>query len=86
MVRRIFDLTLQGKTSLDILKTLNGEGIPSPKGRQWRKTTVHKLLTNEAYTGTLVWGQKARDGQDRCGWQMPSPPSCQRMSSTGPEG
>ncbi len=64
VVRRIFDLTLQGRTSLDILKTLNAEGIPSPKGRQWRKTTVHKVLTNEAYTGSLVWGQKARDGQE----------------------
>ncbi len=64
LVRRIFDLTLQGKTSLDILKTLNAEGIPSPNGKQWRKTTVHKLLANEAYTGTLLWGQKARDGQE----------------------
>ncbi len=64
VVRRIFDVTLQGKTSLDILKTLNAEGIPSPKGKQWRKTTIHKVLTNEAYTGTLVWGQKARDGQE----------------------
>ena len=64
LVRRIFDLTLQGRTSLDILKTLNGEGIPSPNGRQWRKTTVHKLLCNEAYVGTLVWGQKSRDGQE----------------------
>ena len=64
MVRRIFDLTLQGKTSLNILKTLNAEGIPSPKGKQWRKTTIHKVLTNEAYTGALVWGQKARDGQE----------------------
>ena len=64
LVRRIFDLTLQGRTSLDILKTLNSEGIPSPNGKQWRKTTVHKLLCNEAYMGTLVWGQKARDGQE----------------------
>ena len=64
VVRRIFDLTLQGRTSLDILKTLNAEGIPSPNGKQWRKTTVHKILANEAYTGTLVWGQKARDGQE----------------------
>ena len=64
LVRRIFDLTLQGRTSLDILKTLNAEGIPSPSGKQWRKTTVHKLLSNEAYTGTLVWGQKAQDGQE----------------------
>ncbi len=33
VVRRIFDLTLQGRTSLDILKTFNSEGIPSPKGK-----------------------------------------------------
>ena len=64
VVRRIFDLTLQGKTSLDILKTLNAEGISSPNGKQWRKTTVHKVLANEAYTGTLVWGLRAQDGQE----------------------
>ncbi len=64
VVRRIFDLTLRGKTSLDILRTLNAEGIPSPKGKQWRKTTVYKLLINRAYTGTLVWGTNAKDGQE----------------------
>ena len=64
VVRRIFDLTLQGKTSLDILKALNAEGIPSPNGKQWRKTTVHKVLANEAYTGTLVWGLRAQDAQE----------------------
>ena len=64
VVRRIFDLALQGKTSLDIPKTLNAEGIPSSSGKQWSKTTVHKLLTNEAYTGTLVWGTNAKDGQE----------------------
>ena len=64
VVRRIFDLTLQGKTALDILKSLNAEGIPSPNGKQWRKTTVHKVLANEAYTGTLVWGLRAQDGQE----------------------
>ena len=54
VVRRIFDLTLQGKTTLDILKTLNAEGIPSSSGKRWTKTVIHKLLTNEAYTGTLI--------------------------------
>ena len=48
---------------MNIIKTFNAEGIPSPGSKQWRKTTVHKLLCNEAYTGTLVWGHKARDGQ-----------------------
>ncbi len=64
VVRRIFDLTLQGRTTLDIFKTLNAEGIPSSSGKRWGKTAIHKILVNEAYTGTLVWGQKARDGQD----------------------
>ena len=64
VVRRIFDLTLQGRTSLDILKTLNAEGIPSSTGKQWTKTVVHKLLTNEAYTGTMVWGTNAKGGQE----------------------
>ena len=64
VVRRIFNLALQGKTSLDIPKTLNAEGIPSSSGKRWSKTTVHKLLTNEAYTGTLVWGTNAKDGQE----------------------
>ena len=62
VVRHIFNLALQGKTSLDIPKTLNAEGIPSSSGKRWSKTTVHKLLTNEAYTGTLVWGTNAKDG------------------------
>ncbi len=64
VVRRIFDLTLQGKTTLDILKTLNAEGIPSSSGKRWSKTVIHKILINEAYTGTLVWGTNAKDGQD----------------------
>ena len=64
VVRRIFDLTLQGRTALDIFKTLNAEGIPSSSGKRWSKTTVHKILGNEAYTGTLVWGTNGKDGQE----------------------
>ena len=61
VARRIFDLALQGRSNLDIVKTLNSEGIPTSNGKRWLKTTIHAMLTNEAYTGTLVWGAKARD-------------------------
>ena len=37
----------------------NREGIISPKGNSWGKTTVYKILTNEAYIGTLVWGRSS---------------------------
>ena len=43
-------------------KALNAEGVASPRGKQWLKTTVHNVLLNEAYTGTLVWGTRAKDG------------------------
>ncbi len=62
VVRRVFDMVLQGRSILDVTKTLNAEGIPTTNGKKWLKTTIHTMLDHEAYTGTLVWGAKARDG------------------------
>ena len=61
VVRRIFQMALLGTSTLDITKTLNREGIASPQGSRWTKTTIHRILTNETYTGTLVWGTRAKD-------------------------
>ena len=61
VVGRIFRMALRRASILDITKTLNREGIASPKGSRWTKTTVHRILTNESYTGTLVWGARAKD-------------------------
>ena len=58
MVRRVFDMVLQGKSILDATKTLNAEGIPTTNGKKWLKTTIHTMLSNEAYTGTVVWGSQ----------------------------
>ncbi len=63
VVRRIFQLALQGTSTLEITKTLNREGLVSPQRGRWTKTTIHRILTNETYTGTLVWGTKAKDNQ-----------------------
>ena len=62
VVRRVFDMVLQGKSILDVVKTLNAEGIPTTNGKKWLKTTIHTMLSHEAYTGTLVWGVNAKDG------------------------
>ena len=61
VVRRIFDMALQGKSILDVTKTLNAEGIPTTNGKKWLKTTIHTMLANEAYTGAVVWGIKDKD-------------------------
>jgi site-specific DNA recombinase len=56
VVRGIFDMALRDIGCKEIAKALNKEGIRTSTGQLWGKTTVHKVLTNEAYCGTLVWG------------------------------
>ncbi len=62
VARRIFDMALAGESVLEIAKGLNADGIPSPRGKKWLKTTIHKMLINESYTGTLVWGLTDKSG------------------------
>ena len=64
IVKRIFDMADAGKSTLDITRILNEEGIASPRGKTWGKTSIHAILINEAYTGTLVWGVNAKDKAD----------------------
>ena len=63
MVERIFGMAEAGRGILDIARTLNAEGIPTVNGKKWLKTTIHTMLDNEAYTGAVVWGTNAKDGQ-----------------------
>ena len=55
-IRSIFDMALNGKGCKEIAKALNKGGFRTSTGQRWGKTTVHKVLNNEAYCGTLVWG------------------------------
>jgi site-specific DNA recombinase len=59
IVARIFKEVLEGKGLKEVVKGLNSEGIAGPRGKGWGKTTVHKILTNEVYTGTLLWGKSS---------------------------
>ena len=56
IVRRIYDMALRGLGCKEIAKDLNGKGLRTGTGQPWGRTTVHKVLTNEAYCGTLVLG------------------------------
>ncbi len=60
IVKEIFESSRRGDGLMEICKELNGRGITN-RGRRWQKNVVHYLLTNEAYTGTAVWGVKSKD-------------------------
>ena len=60
IVQEIFESSRRGNGLAEICKELNGRGITN-RGRRWQKNVVHYLLTNEAYTGTAIWGVKSKD-------------------------
>ena len=64
VVKRIFDMAEAGRTTVDIARILNEEGIASSRGKPWSKTSVRSILTNEVYTGTLLWGASAKSRID----------------------
>ena len=59
VVQLIFNLALKGMGCKEIAKFLNKEGYPTSVGQKWGRSTIHKILTNEAYCGTLVWGGRS---------------------------
>ena len=65
VVREVFESSLRGNGLKEICKELNNRGI-TIKGRRWHKAGLHYVLTNEAYTGTSVWGRttKSEKGAD----------------------
>lgn len=74
IVEEMFRLTLEGKSQYEVAKHFNTKGYASgmvyyKTGRiyrqdgdpQWNKSTISKMLTNRAYTGTLVQGVKQQN-------------------------
>lgn len=56
VVRRIFGWAATGIGSRAIAERLRSDGQPAPKGGQWAKSSVTRILRNPAYAGTHVTG------------------------------
>lgn len=63
VVRRVFRMAADGESANAIAAALNARGIASPRGGQWGKTSINRMLQNPAYIGTMasnVWVEKGR--------------------------
>jgi site-specific DNA recombinase len=62
VVRRVFESYVEEGLSLyAIARHLTEEGVPTAKGRAvWSPSTVHKILTNSAYSGVAYGNRKRR--------------------------
>lgn len=54
VVRQVFDDYLSGMGKSAIARKLNRQKTPTKSGSLWRSTTIHDMLTNEKYTGSLL--------------------------------
>lgn len=51
IIRRVFQLSIDGYGKSVIAKALNNEGTPSFKGKTWGTSSIQKILTNKAVLG-----------------------------------
>ena len=63
IVKEIFEKSLRGIGLKEIAADLNQREITN-KGKRWRRNSLHYVLTNEAYTGTAVWGRTTTGDQE----------------------
>ena len=58
VVRRIFNLYLEGKSVCSICQTFNEENVLN---RHWATTTVDKLLSNQIYIGNMEYNKRKKE-------------------------
>ena len=64
VVKRIFDLYLTGKYGVGkIAQILNAENIYTKSGFGWNYTTIHYVLTNPLYIGTMRYNYRVNKDQ-----------------------
>jgi DNA invertase Pin-like site-specific DNA recombinase len=71
VIKRLFKMYAeQGKGYKSIADTLNGEGVPAPRGPEWSHiysgfwtdSTIRSILVNPIYAGDMVWNRR-QDGR-----------------------
>ena len=59
IVRSIYRMCIEGKSTNAIAKHLTQHGIPTPAGKQvWQRATVESILRNEKYKGSALLQKK----------------------------
>jgi len=65
VVKRIFEMADKGLGAKEIVKTLVAEGVKTRNGHHWYKTAIYNILTNETYTGAIVFNRHKKNEEHR---------------------
>lgn len=63
IIRWMFAEALAGKGTHAIATALNERGVPTKKGGKWTASTVRGLLSNEKFTGSVMFQKSYTDSQ-----------------------
>ncbi len=61
VVRQIFALYLEGKSTWAIASMLSKKGVKNRRGNHFGSKTIGDILNNRIYTGTIVWNARHYD-------------------------
>lgn len=81
VVKRVFQMCAEGTGAKEIANSLNADGLRTPRGKRWSKTTILHILRNEVYLGTIVWNRKPNSGT---GSRDNSDDECIRVENSHP--
>jgi len=60
LIKKIFQLCLNGKGAKEIAKYLNEKSIKTKRGENWSKCSVLYILKNPIYTGTYIYARNRK--------------------------
>lgn len=87
VVRRIFRDYVREISPRSIAIALNAEGVPGPRGSEWRASTIsgqahagNGILNNELYIGKRIWNRRRKKKDPKTGKarMYPNPPDVWR--------
>ncbi len=64
IVKKIFDMILEGMTYGEIIKEFNKRGYKTKNNNSFGKNSLHSILRNERYKGTYVYNKTMNRNQD----------------------
>lgn len=61
VLKRMYQMCLEGKGAKEIARALNAEGLRTRRGRKWEANALHYILRNETYTGVLIFNRVTKN-------------------------
>ena len=63
VIRKIYDLVIQGVNCTNIARVLNARNIQTVQGAEWTASTVFRIVENEIYKGDVLMQKTFIDGK-----------------------